>query len=140
MNLLLIDAVACLAYGVVGIALMAVGYLIIDLLTPGKLHELIWAQRNRNATLIVAANTLGVAIMVASAILASGPGLLFGLIGTLTYGVIGLLVMSLSFLLIDLLTPGKLGSIVSESELHPAAWVNASAHIAVALVVAVAIS
>lgn len=140
MNLLLIDAAACLAYSVVGIVLMAVGYLIIDVLTPGKLHELIWVQRNRNATLIVAANTLGVAIVVSSAILASGPGLLFGLASTAVYGVVGLLMMALSLLFIDRVVTGKLGSIVAEAELHPAAWVNAAAHISIALIVAVAIS
>ncbi|GLU47866.1 DUF350 domain-containing protein [Nocardiopsis ansamitocini] len=137
---LLLEVIACLSYGLVGTALMAIGYLIVDVLTPGKLHELIWTDRNRNATLIVVANTLGVSIVVASAILASGPGLLFGLTSTAAYGAVGLLLMALSFLLIDALTPGKLGSIVAESELHPAAWVNASAHIAVAIVVAAAIS
>ena len=140
MHPLLIDVVACLAYGVVGIALMALGYLIVDLLTPGKLHELIWTNRNRNATLIVASNTLGVAIVVSTAIAASANDLAAGLVTTVVYGLVGLLLMALSFLLIDLLTPGKLGSIVAENELHPAAWVNASAHLAVAAVVATAIT
>ncbi|HLU98276.1 MAG TPA: DUF350 domain-containing protein [Thermobifida alba] len=139
MYLLLIDVLTCLAYGVVGIALMALGYLIVDLLTPGKLHELIWSDRNRNATLIVSSNTLGVAIVVATAIATSAEGLAAGLVSTAVYGLVGLVIMALSFVLIDLLTPGKLGSIVAETELHPAAWVNASAHLAVAAVVATAI-
>jgi len=139
MHPLLIDVVACLAYGVVGIALMALGYPIVDLLTPGKLHAPLWANRNRNATLIVASNTLGVAIVVSTAIAASANDLAAGLVTTVVYGLVGLLLMALSFLLIDLLTPGKLGSIVAENELHPAAWVNASAHLAVAAVVATAI-
>ncbi|RCV49185.1 DUF350 domain-containing protein [Marinitenerispora sediminis] len=137
---LLYEAGACLAYGVVGTALMALGYFIVDLLTPGKLHELIWTHRNRNATLLVAANTLGVAVVVATAILASPDDLLWGLLGTLVYGVVGLLLMGLSFLVVDLLTPGKLGAVVAESEPHPAVWVNASAHFAVAVTVAAAIS
>ncbi|MEY9210732.1 DUF350 domain-containing protein [Thermobifida halotolerans] len=136
---LLIDIIACLAYGVVGIALMALGYLIVDLLTPGKLHELIWEHRNRNATLIVASNILGVAVVVATAIATSAEGLAAGLVTTAVYGIVGLAIMALAFLLIDLLTPGKLGSIVADTELHPAAWVNASAHVAVALIVATAI-
>ncbi|MGI5120875.1 DUF350 domain-containing protein [Marinactinospora thermotolerans] len=137
---LLYNIGACFAYGVVGTLLMAVGYVLVDLLTPGKLHELIWVQRNRNATLIVSANTLGTAIVVASAILASEVGLVDGLITTAVYGLVGLVLMLASFLILDALTPGKLGSIVNETELHPAAWVNASAHFAVAVVVAAAIS
>ncbi|MFC3998983.1 DUF350 domain-containing protein [Nocardiopsis sediminis] len=137
---LLAELGSCLAYGVVGTLLMAVGYAIVDVLTPGKLHELIWTNRNQNATLIVAANTLGTAVVVVSAIMASETGLVNGLISTAGYGLIGLILMAVSFLLLDALTPGKLGSIVAEAELHPAAWVNGAAHIAVALVVAAAIS
>ncbi|MFC4565713.1 DUF350 domain-containing protein [Nocardiopsis mangrovi] len=137
---LLAELGSCLAYGVVGTLLMAVGYVIVDVLTPGKLHELIWTGRNKNATLIVAANTLGTAMVVFSAIMASESGLVNGLLSTAGYGMIGLVLMAAAFLMLDALTPGKLGSIVAEAELHPAAWVNAAAHVSVALVVAAAIS
>ncbi|WP_067970516.1 DUF350 domain-containing protein [Nocardiopsis trehalosi] len=137
---LLIDIGSCLAYGIVGTLLMALGYAVVDLLTPGRLHDLIWTERNRNASLIVSANTLGIAVVVFSAIMASEDGLLLGLLSTAGYGLVGLVLMALAFLILDALTPGRLGSVVAETELHPAAWVNASAHVAVALVVAAAIS
>src|SRR5690606_41339108 len=98
MHPLLIDVVACLAYGVVGIALMALGYLIVDLLTPGQLHELIWTNRNRTATLIVASNTLGVAIVVSTAIPASATSHAPGPDTTVVYGLVGLLLTDLAFL------------------------------------------
>jgi uncharacterized membrane protein YjfL (UPF0719 family) len=137
---LLIDIGSCLAFGIVGTLLMALGYAVVDLLTPGRLHDLIWTERNRNASLIVSANTLGIAVVVFSAIMASEDGLLLGLLSTAGYGLVGLVLMALAFLILDALTPGRLGSVVAETELHPAAWVNASAHVAVALVVAAAIS
>ncbi|CAM3811609.1 DUF350 domain-containing protein [Nocardiopsis rhodophaea] len=137
---ILYNAGAALAYGVVGMLVMVVGYLIVDVLTPGRLHKLIWEDGNRNATLMVSANTLGVAIVVVSAIFASEFGLASGLITTAVYGGVGLILMAAAFLIIDLLTPAKIGDILNQSELHPATWVNASAHIAVALVVAAAIS
>ncbi len=65
--------------------------------------------------------------------------LLIDVLTCLAYGVVGIALMALGYLIVDLLTPGKLGSIVAETELHPAAWVNASAHLAVAAVVATAI-
>jgi len=134
------EALACLAYGVLGMVLMALGYLLVDLLTPGKLHALIWTDKNPNATLVLAANTLGVALVVATAVYTSTGSLAEGLTLTCVYGVIGLLLMGLSFVAIDLLTPGKLGAVVTHADLQPAAWINASAHVAVALVVAAAIS
>ncbi|WP_017595439.1 DUF350 domain-containing protein [Nocardiopsis potens] len=134
------EALACLAYGVLGMVLMALGYLLVDVLTPGKLHALIWTDKNPNATLVLAANTLGVALVVAMAVYTSTGPLAEGLLLTGVYGVIGLVLMGLSFVVIDLLTPGKLGAVVTHADLQPAAWINASAHIAVALVVAAAIS
>ncbi|KII00614.1 membrane protein [Streptomonospora alba] len=140
MPVLLYEAGASLAYGVLGIALMVLGYLIVDVLTPGKLHELVWKQRNRNAALLVASNLLGVSIVVATAIYISTGGLAIGLAGAAAYGLVGLVLMALSFVLIDALTPGKLGELLTDSETHPAVWVNAAAHLAIALMVAAAIS
>lgn len=137
---ILFNVGAAFAYGVVGGAVMLLGYLLVDLLTPGRLHHLIWEERNRNATLLVSANTLGAAAIVFSAIMASHGGLLEGLISTAAYGLTGLVLMALAYLTIDLLTPTKTGPLLRRAELHPAAWVNASAHLGVALVVAAAIS
>ncbi|WP_017558864.1 DUF350 domain-containing protein [Nocardiopsis baichengensis] len=134
------EALAVLAYGALGLVLMLAGYLLVDLLTPGRLHVLIWEQRNPNATLVLAANTLGVAMVVAMAIYASGGTVADGLLRTAVYGVVGLVLMTLSFVAIDLLTPGRLGDVVNHTELRPAAWINAIAHVSVALVVAAAIS
>ncbi|WP_159941500.1 MULTISPECIES: DUF350 domain-containing protein [unclassified Nocardiopsis] len=142
MNEILFNSLAALAYGGVGIAVLVVGYLLTDLLTPGKLHQLIWEERNRNAVLLVSANTLGSAVVVTSAILSSDSeiGLGAGLLSTAVYGLIGLAVMALSFLLIDAITPAKIARMISDSEPHPATWVSASAHIAIAVVVAAALT
>lgn len=142
MNEILINSLAALAYGGVGIVILVVGYLLTDLLTPGKLHELIWDNRNRNAVLLVSANTLGSAIVVTSAILSSDSeiGLGAGLLSTAVYGLIGLAVMGVSFVLIDLITPAKIARMISDGEPHPATWVSASAHVAIALVVAAALT
>jgi len=140
MSVLLYEAGASFGYGVLGIVLMVLGYLLVDLLTPGKLHELVWVQRNRNASLLLSSNLLGVAIVVATAIYVSTGGLAMGLSAAAAYGLIGLILMGMSFLLIDALTPGKLGEMLTADETHPAVWVNAAAHVAIALMVAAAIS
>ncbi|WP_393916740.1 DUF350 domain-containing protein [Halostreptopolyspora alba] len=137
---ILVNSGAALAYGVAGMLVMILGYLLVDLVTPGRLHRLIWEEQNRNASLILSANTLGVAIIVVTAIFASEVGLAIGLMTTVIYGVLGVLMMTGSFLLIDLLTPAKLSTVLSGTHLHPATWVNASAHVSVAAVMAAAIS
>lgn len=126
-------------YGVVGLVLMAVGFALVDVLTPGNLREQIWAQRNRNAALLLASNLLGVGIIVSTAIAASEDDWVAGLLSTAVYGLLGLVLMGLSFVVIDAVTPGKLGAILVEEEPHPAVYVSGASHLAVSAIVAVAI-
>ena len=74
-----------------------------------------------------------------TAIAASANDLVTGLIGTVAYGLLGLILMSLSFLIIDAITPGKLGDELATPDLHPATWVNAAAHVVIATIIAAAI-
>lgn len=136
---LLIGLLAAVAYGVIGVLMMALGYLLVDLATPGKLRELIWVQRNPNAALLLVSGLLGVGIILTTAIAASSNDLVLGLVGTVVYGLLGLLMMSLSFLLIDAFTPGKLGTELSSPDMHPGTWVSATAHVVIAVLMAAAI-
>ncbi|MGH3452121.1 MAG: DUF350 domain-containing protein [Haloechinothrix sp.] len=131
---------ATIAYGAIGTVLMALGFLLVDLATPGKLRELIWAQGNRNASILLGSGLLGVGIIVTTAILTSENDLLAGLLSTVVYGLIGLVLMSVAFILLDIATPGKLGAILSQPEPHPAAWVSAAVHLAISAIIAGAIS
>lgn len=137
---LMIDAGQIAAFAVVGSALMLAGYLLTDALTPGKLSELIWRERNANAATLVSANLLSVGIIVFTAIRSSNDGFVDGLVSTAVFGVVGLVFMAVSFLVLDALTPGKLGALVTHPQRHPAVWVSASAHLATALMMSAAIS
>ncbi|MFG1657766.1 DUF350 domain-containing protein [Micromonospora chersina] len=140
MQTLVTDLLVTLAYGVVGVALMAVGYVLVDVATPGKLHELIWTERNRNAALLLASNLAGVGIIVVAAIAASADDFALGLVGAAAYGILGLVIMAAAFLLLDMATPGKLGEILVDPEPHPAVWVSAVVHLATGAIIAAAIS
>ena len=126
-------------YGLVGLVLMAVGFVLVDLLTPGNLREQIWVDRHRNAAVLLATNLLGVGIIVATAIAASENDWAEGIVSTLAYGLLGLILMGLSFVVIDAVTPGSLGAILMEDEAHPAVFVSGASHLAVSAIVAVAI-
>ena len=127
------------AYAGVGVILMIVAFAILDLLTPGKLRHQLWADRNRNAGILVASNLFAVAIIVTASIVASEGRLLEGLTYTAVYSAIGLAVMAVTFLVIDVLTPGRLGELVVHEETHPAVWVQAVAHLGVAIIIAASI-
>ncbi len=128
------------AYAAVGIVLMGLGYGLVDLLTPGKLGELIWRERNPNAALVLLSGLAGVGLIVVTAILTSDDAIGRGLVSTIVYGLLGILLMGVSFLLLDAVTPGKLGETVTEGTLHPAAWVTAVVHLAVAGIIAASVT
>lgn len=136
---LLFGLFAAVTYGVIGLLMMALGYVLVDLGTPGRLRDLIWEQRNPNAALLLVSGLVGVGIILTTAIAASSNDLMVGLIGTVAYGLLGLLLMSLSFLVIDLFTPTKLGEELSSPTLHPGTWVSAAAHVVIATLMAAAI-
>jgi hypothetical protein len=126
-------------YGLAGLVLMAVGFVLVDLLTPGNLREQVWVQRHRNASILLASNLLGVGAIVATAIAASENDWAEGIVSTLAYGLLGLVLMGLSFVVIDAFTPGKLGALLMEEESHPAVYVSGASHLAVAAIVSVSI-
>jgi uncharacterized membrane protein YjfL (UPF0719 family) len=135
------ELAAGLAYGIVGLALLALGFLVIDLLTPGDLGRQLAVDRNRNAGIVVSSGLLAIGIIVTSAIVASDGSLAEGLGDTAGGGVVGIVLLAVAFGVIDLLTPGRLGESVMGEEGHePMVLVTSAALIAVGGIVAAAIS
>jgi uncharacterized membrane protein YjfL (UPF0719 family) len=135
------ELAAGLLYGLVGIVLLALGYLMIDMLTPGNLGRQLCEDRNRNAGVIVASAMLAVGIIVTSAIIASDGDLEKGLGQSAGFGLVGIVLLGVAFIAIDVLTPGKLGDIVMGEEGHePMVFVTGAALLSVGGIVAAAIS
>ncbi|WP_141578069.1 DUF350 domain-containing protein [Actinomadura sp. WMMA1423] len=136
---------ATFAYGAVGIALMALGYLVVEVTTPGRLGKQIWTEGNRGAALLLAAKLFGTSVIVTTAIVTSDSDLTDGLVDTAVFGGIGIVLMVAAFFLLDVLTPGKLGATLVDAggtgtAIHPAGWVVAAADLGVAAIVAGAVS
>ena len=129
-----------IVFGIVGIGLMALGYVLIDVLTPGKLRDLIWHERNPNASILLAANQLGIAAIVFTAIFTSYDSFGQGLASTVIFGIVGIAIMGLAFLVLDMMTPGKLGEVICTPERHPGATVSAASHFGIALIVCACIA
>ena len=134
------ELAAGLLYGVVGIVLLALGYRMIDLLTPGNLGRQLCEDRNRNASVIVSSAMLAVGIIVTSAIIASDGDLAKGLGQSAGFGLVGIALLGVAFVVVDLLTPGKLGEILMGDEHEPMVYVTGAALLSVGAVVAAAIS
>ena len=138
---LLEDLGSGLLYGLVGITLLAIGFFVIDLLTPGRLGRQLADDRNLNAGIIVSSGLLAIGLIVTSAIIASEGDLEKGLGQAAGFGLVGIILLGVAFAVVDLITPGKLGDSVMGEEGHePMVWVTAAALLSVGGIVAAAIS
>jgi uncharacterized membrane protein YjfL (UPF0719 family) len=128
------------AYSAVGLVLLTAGYYTLDALTPGHLGRHITEERSVNAALVTAAGMLGQGAIVFAAIwtnATSGFGL--ALAYTVVFGLLGVVLQAVAFLVLDLITPGKLGAHMTEPAFHPASLVVASVQLAVSLIIVASI-
>lgn len=135
-----IDLAGGLLYGAEGIALMAIGYVVIDLLTPGNLGKIMVEERNRDAALITSSALLGVGAIVAVAIYSAEGHLGRGLLQAGGYGLLGIALMGVAFRVIDLLTPDRLGHILMSRDDQPVTFMISASLISVGAILAAAIS
>lgn len=129
------------AYTAVGIVLLVVGGLALDLLTPDRLVRHIYEERSVNAAIALASGFLGQGAIAFATIwtnaATSGFGRALGY--TVVFGLVGVLLQVLAFVVLDLLTPGKLGAILMQPSFHPASLVTAAATLAVSAIVVASI-
>jgi uncharacterized membrane protein YjfL (UPF0719 family) len=128
------------AYTGVGIALLVLGFFVLDLLTPGHLGRHIYENRSVNAALTLAAGFLGQgAIVFASIWTNATSGFGRALLYTVVFGVLGVLLQAVAFLVLDLITPGRLGTHLMGREFHPASLVSAAVQLAVSAIIVASI-
>ena len=128
------------AYTGVGIALLVVGYYVLDLLTPGHLGRHIYESRSANAAVTLAAGFIGQGMIIFATIwtnATSGFGL--ALWYTVVFGLLGIVLQAVAFVVLDLITPGKLGEHLTQPTFNPACLVSAAVELAVAVIIVASI-
>ena len=132
--------IASLAYVGVAVVLLALGFVMIDLLSPGRLSSVIMHDRNRNAARVASAGMLGLAIVVGTSVLTTQDDFTSGIVTTAIFGLVGVILQAVVFVILDRLTPGKLGDVVCDPEDHPASWLISASLLASGIIVATCIS
>ena len=128
------------AYTGVGILLLVVGAIALDLLTPGHLARHIYSERSVNAAIALAAGFLGQgAIAFATIWTNATSGFGTALAYTVVFGLGGIALQVVAFVVLDLLTPGKLGATLMQVDFHPASLVTAAATLAVSAIIVASI-
>lgn len=126
-------------YAVVGLVLMLIGFYAIDWTTPGKLSELVRTGKP-NAVIVTASGMLSMALIIVVAIFFSASDLTAGLITSVVYGLVGILVQVAAVRTLEWVTRLDVGATIESEKFAPASIVVAAAHMALGFIVAVAIS
>lgn len=132
--------VATLLYFVIGFAVLALGFLALDLLTPGNLRTQVYTDHKPNAAILLGANHLALAIIVVTAIMTSDDSLGQGLVDSAVYGLLGVVLQAAALRLLDAFVPGHLRDIVNAPRISGAAWAVAASLVAIGAVNAAALS
>ena len=132
------DAGTALAWTLASFALFAIGFVIIDVLTPGHLRTQI--RDNINAAILVSAKMLAVAVIVFVSVWTAPDDVGDGVVYAATQALWSLAVSVAAFLGLDRLIPGGIRNVVNEPGFSPRVLVAGAAEVAVALTAAVALS
>lgn len=140
MPVLLDESLATLAFAGIGILLLVVGYFMVDLLTPGHLGRQVFVEHRRDAALVLASTQVALGFIIATAFYTAEGDTWDTLLEGAVFGLIGVALLGLSFVILDLVTPGSLAELVVDDSDDPAVWVAVAMQLAVGLVVAASIT
>ncbi|UGU19544.1 DUF350 domain-containing protein [Mycobacterium avium] len=140
LNPVLKGAVATILYFAVGMAVLLVGFYAVDLLTPGKLRQLVFIDRRPNAVVVAGAMYIALTVVIITAIANSYSQLGQGLVGVAVYGLMGVILLGVALLAMHLLIPGSFHEHVEEPQLHPGSFAVVLILLAVGGVTAAAVS
>lgn len=125
-------------YAIVGLALIVLGFFVLDWTTPGPLRTLVQARRP-NAAAIAASGLASLSLVVVMAIFASSGDLLDGLIKTLVFGLLGIVAQAVSVRIVELFTGIDIGGVLADERYTPEVLVVVAAHFAMGVIVAASI-
>ena len=140
LNPVLRGAVATILYFLVGMAVLLIGFYMVDVLTPGKLRQMVFIDRRPNAVVVAGAMYAALTTVIISAIVNSYSQLGQGLVGVAIYGLMGVILLGIALLTMHLLIPGDFHEHIDDPELHPGSFAVALILLAVGGVTAAAVS
>ena len=145
------DILATLVYAGMGVALLIIGFLMLDAITPGKLGHQIMGDHDGtgsgrrpsiNAGLLAMFSQLSIGLIIFTALWTNVDDSLGEAVAwTLIFGLLGIALQALIFKLVDLATPGQLAYVLMEHDpLHGATLFAGGSMLAAAGIVCASIA
>lgn len=129
-----------LAYFGVGALVLAAGFVVLDLLTPGSLRHHVFVDHRPNAAALHAASAVALSIIVVTVMVNASDSLVWGLLDVAVYGLLGIVFQAVTLVILELVVPGRFRDLVSAPTFSTASLAVAATLIAVGAVNAAAIA
>lgn len=129
-----------LAYFGVGALVLAAGFVVLDLLTPGSLRQHVFIDHRPNAAALHAASAIALSIIVVTVMVNASDELLLGLVDVAVYGILGIIFQAVTLVILELVVPGRFRDLVAAPTFSTASLAVASTLVAVGAVNAAAIA
>lgn len=139
-DLLVQELTSTVLFFVIGVIVLIAGFVVIDVVTPGRLRQQVFVERRPNAVVVTAAMDLSLTLVIVSAIRASSDQLGQGLIDTLVFGLVGVALQGVALAVLEAVVPGHYRTIIDAEEFHPASIAAAAILLAVGGINAAALS
>lgn len=123
-----------LIYFCTAAVILALGFGVLDLLTPGKLYRAVFVDHLPNAAVIAAGQIIGLAIIVITAVLISPSEIIDGITEVAVIGVVGVLLQALSLAILEAVIPGRFRDLVLDRKPRAGAAVAALILVVIACV------
>ena len=122
---IMLDVLDTLVYFGVAATALCIGFIVLDLLTPGKLHQLVFIDHLPNAAFIAGGQQIALGIVVTTAVYtsASEHSLVEGLIEATVFSILGIVLQAVSLVILEVLIPGRFRDIVEDTKLRAGAIV-----------------
>lgn len=131
---------AALAYFAAGTSILVLGFVVLDLLTPGKLRDLVFLENRAGAALIAGAQQVALVFIISSVIVSSDDRLAVGIVDTLVYGAIGIVFQAVALMVLEAVIPGRFRDVVMDAKVRPRAALAAVTLVSVGVINALALS
>ncbi|MEJ5920443.1 MULTISPECIES: DUF350 domain-containing protein [unclassified Corynebacterium] len=132
--------ISSIAYFVAGVVVLFIGFVVLDLLTPGKLRDLVFIENRGGAAILAAAQQIALAAIIVSVILSSDDNLRLGIVETLLYGLLGVVFQALALVGLEVSIPGRFRDVVMDAKVKPRAVLAGVTFVVIGLINAVALS
>ncbi|MBF4554188.1 DUF350 domain-containing protein [Corynebacterium suicordis] len=109
---------ASVAYFFIALLVLALSFVVQDLLTPGRLRDQVFVHHLPNAAVMAGSQLIAIGMVLVAAIATTEPNLVDGIIHVAVYSLLGLTLQTIVMVVVEIAIPGRFRNLVEDRKLR----------------------